>query len=80
MTELLSLVQPLSGLPTNSDQDIYGLDTRLVLSTFEAQWDNGEEMEGEANAVPTEENKQTFKDVVDSINALARQSAKNRLS
>ena len=49
---------------------------RVILSTFEIQWDNGEEVEGEADSNPTDENKQTFKDVVDSIQALARRNAK----
>ncbi|KAL8919642.1 MAG: hypothetical protein Q9208_006674 [Pyrenodesmia sp. 3 TL-2023] len=81
VNELLSIVRPLEGLPTNPDEDVYGMDTRMILSTFEVQWDNGEEIEGaEAATNPTEENKQTFKDVVDSINALARQKAKNRTS
>ena len=74
--ELLSLVQQLEGFPTNPDKDIYGLDTRLILTTFEIQWDNGEEVEGDAEGNPTDENKQTFKDVVDSIRALARRTAK----
>lgn len=70
-------MRPLEGLPTNPNEDIYGYDTRIVLSTFEVQWDNGEDVEGaEAATNPTEENKQTFKDVMDSIRALARQSAK----
>ena len=73
----MSLVRPLEGLPTNPDEDVYGLDTRIILSTFEVQWDNGEEVEGaEAATNPTEENKQTFKDVADSIQALARRNAK----
>jgi len=77
VNELLSIVRPLEGLPTNPNEDIYGLDTRIILTTFEVQWDNGEEIEGaEADTNPTEENKQTFKDVLDSITALARQSAK----
>lgn len=77
VNELLSVVRPLEGLPTNPNEDIYGYDTRIVLSTFEVQWDNGEDVEGaEAATNPTEENKQTFKDVMDSIRALARQSAK----
>lgn len=33
-------------------------------------------MEGDAATNPTDENKQTFKDVMDSIISLARQSAK----
>ena len=76
VNELLSLVHQLEGFPTNPDKDIYGLDTRVILSTFEIQWDNGEEVEGEADNNPTDENKQTFKDVVDSIQALARRNAK----
>ncbi|KAL9584722.1 MAG: hypothetical protein Q9203_004555 [Teloschistes exilis] len=81
VNELLSIVQPLGGLPSNPDEDVYGFDTRIILSTFEVQWDNGEDVEGvEARTNPTEENKQTFKDVMDSINALARQTAKERTS
>ncbi|KAL6715053.1 hypothetical protein ACLMJK_007314 [Lecanora helva] len=74
---LLDRIRPLEGLPTNPTQDIYGFDTRIIITTFQVQWDNGEEAEGgESNANPTDENKQTFKDVLDSINSLARQSAK----
>lgn len=76
VNELLSLVRQLEGFPTNPNKDIYGLDTRVILSTFEVQWDNGEALEGEADSNPTDENKQTFKDVVDSIQALARRNAK----
>lgn len=74
---LLSLVGQLKGLPSNPNEDIYGFDTRIVLSTFEVQWDNGEEIEGaEAASNPTDENKETFKDVMNSILSLARQTAK----
>ena len=74
---LLDVVRQLEGLPTSPNEDIYGFDTRIIITTFEIQWDNGEEVEGaESNANPTDENKQTFKDVMDSINSLARQSAK----
>lgn len=77
VNELLALVRQLEGFPTNPDEDVYGFDTRITLSTFEVQWDNGEDVEGaEARTNPTDENKQTFKDVVDSIKALARQNAK----
>lgn len=37
VNELLSLVRPLEGLPTNPNEDIYGFDTRIILSTFEVQ-------------------------------------------
>ena len=73
---LLDIVKQLQGLPTNPNEDIYGFDTRIIITTFELQWDNGEEVEGESDANPSDENKQTFKDVMDSINSLARQSAK----
>lgn len=74
VNELLSLVKQLEGFPTDPKEDLYGLDTRLALTTFEVQWDNGDEVEGAEG--PTEENKQTFKDVVDSVQALARAKAK----
>ena len=73
----MSLLQQLEGFPTNPKEDVYGLNSRLTLTTFQIQWDNAEDVEGtEAPANPTDENKQTFKDVVDSIRSLARQSAK----
>lgn len=75
--ELLDLVKQLAGLPSNPDEDIYGFDARIAISTFDIQWDNGEMIEGaESQSNPTEENKKTFKDVLDSIQALARQTAK----
>ena len=50
----------------------------MVISTFEVQWDNGEEVQGVGGGEGelTEENRQVFKDVVDSVRALARQVAK----
>lgn len=70
-------MRQLEGFPSNPTEDIYGFDTRITLTTFEVQWDNGEDVEGaEGAANPTDENKQTFKDVMDSITALARQTAK----
>ena len=79
--ELMDLVRPLAGFPSNPDEDVYGLGVRLDIATFEVQWDNGEDVEGaEAPSNPTEENKQTFKDVVESIEALTRQKAKERTS
>ncbi|KAL8713121.1 MAG: hypothetical protein Q9220_002642 [cf. Caloplaca sp. 1 TL-2023] len=80
VNELMDLVKPLQGLPVNPSKDIYGLDTRVVLSTFELQWDNGEEVEGEEGGDATEENQEEFKRVVQSIEALARMKAKNRTS
>lgn len=73
---LLDLVKQLEGFPTNPNEDVYGFDARIILTTFEIQWDNGEEVEGESPTNPTDENKKTFKDVLDSIMSLARQKAK----
>ncbi|KAI4121775.1 MAG: hypothetical protein LQ341_007368, partial [Variospora aurantia] len=80
VNELLDLVRPLGGFPSKAGEDVYGLGVRLVLSTFEVQWDNGDEDEVEGRGEVTEENKQTFRDVVESIEALARQKAKSRTS
>lgn len=77
VNELLSLVKQLEGLPSNPKEDIYGFDTHITLTTFEVQWDNGEDVDGaESKSNLTDENKQTFKDVMDSISSLARQTAK----
>ncbi|KAL8779156.1 MAG: hypothetical protein Q9213_007082 [Squamulea squamosa] len=79
--ELMDLIKPLAGFPSNPDEDIYGLDARLDLATFVVQWDNGEDVEGaEARTNPTEENKEVFRDVVGSIEALVRLKAKERTS
>lgn len=77
VNELLSLVKQLEGLPSNPNEDIYGFDTHITLTTFEVQWDNGEDVDGaQSKSELTDENKQTFKDVMDSISSLARQTAK----
>ena len=75
--ELMDLIKPLAGLPSDSNKDIYGKDVRLDVATFEVQWDNGEEVEG---GEVTEENRKTFGDVVESIEALTRLKAKERTS
>lgn len=72
--ELMRLITQLRGFPTSSSSDIYGLDTRLEFSTFEIQWTNDDDDTGSSEA--TEENKTTFKDVADSIDALGRTFAK----
>ncbi|KAL8997688.1 MAG: hypothetical protein Q9169_003095 [Polycauliona sp. 2 TL-2023] len=76
--ELMDLIAPLAGLPTDPEKDIYGLDARLDVATFRVQWDNGDEKEGEG--VLEEESKETVKGVVESIEALTRLKAKNRMS
>jgi len=70
----MSLITQLRGFPTSSSGDIYGLDTKLEFSTLEIQWANDEDDSVSSEA--TEENKTTFKDVADSIEALGRTFAK----
>ena len=73
----MSLISQLRGFPSHATQDIYGLDVKLELNTLEIQWTNEEEdpASNEVNDVAAE-TKQTFKDVVDSIEAASRQFAK----
>lgn len=73
----MRLVSQLRGFPSHETKDIYGLDTRLELHTLEIQWTNEEDdpAADSVNDVPSE-TKQTFKDVVDSINAAGRTFAK----
>jgi hypothetical protein len=55
---------------------VYGIDTRLELQTFEIQWTNAEDDAAAKDLTLVEETKTTFKDVVDSIEAAARQFVK----
>lgn len=75
VNELMALVTQLRGFPGSSSADVYGLDTKLELHTFDIQWANDDD----ETVVQTveDEQKTTFKDVVDSIESLARQFAKN---
>ncbi|KAH0144220.1 hypothetical protein KCU67_g13183, partial [Aureobasidium melanogenum] len=67
----------LRGFPSHEAKDIYGLDKVLELHTLEINWCN-QESDPAANEIADvpSETKQTFKDVVDSISAAARQFAK----
>ena len=66
------------GFPSHPNKDIYGLDTKLDLSTFEIQWSNKEEDPTAATDINeiAGEQKDDFKRVTDSIQALARAFAK----
>jgi hypothetical protein len=73
----MSLVNTLRGFPSHSTKDVYGLDTKLNFNTFEIQWSNQDE-DSAADTV-TEiagEQKDDFKRIADSIEALARTFAK----
>lgn len=77
VTELMTLVNQLRGFPSHQTKDVYGLNVYFELNTFEIQWANKDE-DPTANEVSeiAAEQKQTFKDVVDSFEALARTFAK----
>ncbi|KAF2629129.1 hypothetical protein BU25DRAFT_430426 [Macroventuria anomochaeta] len=75
--ELLSLVSTLRGFPSNASKDIYGADVKVDFNTIEIQWSNSDD--DSASDVVNEivgEQKDEFKRVADSIEALARTFAK----
>lgn len=72
--ELLSLVSQLRGFPSHPSQDIYGLNTKVEFNTFEIQWGNVED--DSAVDELAGEQKDDFKRIVDSIEALSRTFAK----
>jgi len=74
----MSLVNTVRGFPSHATKDVYGLNTKLELNTFEIQWASDEE-DSASNEISEvgNETKDDFKRVVDSIEALGRQFAKN---
>lgn len=77
MKELLRLVSSLRGFPSSDTKDLYGADVKVDFNTMEIQWSNGDE--DSASDVVKEiagEQKDEFKRVADSIEALARTFAK----
>jgi len=72
----MRLVSQLRGLPSSETKDIYGLGVRLELHTFEIQWANQESDPSETVSEIPQETKDTFKEVVQSIEAAGRQFAK----
>jgi hypothetical protein len=77
VVELMTLVNQLRGFPSHAGEDVYGLNVYFELNTFEIQWANKDE-DSSADVISeiAQEQKQTFKDVVDSFEALARTFAK----
>lgn len=71
----MTLMNTVRGFPSHPSKDVFGLDTKLDLNTFEIQWSN-EDDDAAAGDVAGE-TKDDFKRVVDSIEALARTFAKN---
>jgi hypothetical protein len=72
----MALISLLRGFPSNESKDVYGVDTKLDFATFEIQWSNQEDDPAAAGGELAGEQKDEFKRVVDSIEALARQFAK----
>lgn len=74
--ELLSLISTLRGFPSHEAKDIYGQDVKVDFNTFEIHWSNQDEDPAAAGVEVAGEQKEEFKRVADSIEALARQFAK----
>lgn len=72
--ELLSLVSQLRGFPSHPSNDIYSLDTKVHFNTFDIQWGNQDD-DSVVDEVAGEQ-KDDFKRIVDSIEALGRTFAK----
>ena len=77
VNELMNIVSELRGFPSHETQDVYGYDTKLDFNTMEIQWSNQDD-DPAANEVTeiAQEQKDDFKRIVDSIEALARTFAK----
>lgn len=77
VNELMELISSLRGFPSHSSKDVYGSDVKLDFSTMEIQWSNQDD-DPTANEVTQieDEQKDDFKRVADSIEALARTFAK----
>lgn len=75
--ELLSLVSTLRGFPSHPTKDVYGFDTKLEFNTFDIQWSNEDEdpTAGDVSEIAAEQ-KDDFKRIADSIEALGRSFAK----
>lgn len=73
----MSLVSTLRGFPSHPSKDVYGFDTTIDLNTFEIQWSNNDEdpAANEVNEIAGEQ-KDDFKRIASSIDALARTFAK----
>ncbi|KAI5369341.1 hypothetical protein Slin15195_G002170 [Septoria linicola] len=76
VNELLRLVQDLRGFPSAPSKDIYGAGTQVDFNTFDIQWSNSDDDANEVNEIAKEQ-KDDFKRISDSIEALARTFAKN---
>lgn len=76
VNELMSLMETVRGFPSHATKDVYGLNTRLDFNTFEIQWSNVDDDPAATEVTLEGEQKDDFKRVADSIEALARTFAK----
>jgi len=77
VNELMSLISTLRGFPSHPSKDIYEQDVKVDFNTFEIQWSNEDE-DSSADTVKeiAGEQKDDFKRIAESIEALARTFAK----
>jgi len=73
----MSLIDTVRGFPSHASKDVYGQDTKLEFNTFEIQWSNHDDDSSSdvVNEIAGEQ-KDDFKRVADSIEALGRTFAK----
>jgi len=75
--ELMSLISTVRGFPSHPSEDVYGQDAKVDFNTFEIQWSNEDEdpSAGSVSEIAGEQ-KDDFKRIVQSIEALGRTFAK----
>lgn len=76
MEELRDIISQIRGFPSSKDEDVYGLNQRLEISTADLQWSSAEDDGFDPAGEITKETKQTFKDVAGSIEGASRAFAK----
>lgn len=73
IVELMKLVTQLRGFPSHDSDEVYGVDAKPELQTFEIQWTYEEEdPAGGSISDVTSETRQTSKDICDSFEAGGR--------
>lgn len=73
----MTLISTLRGFPSHPSKDVYGFNTRIDFNTFEIQWSNEDDdpTAGDVNEIAAEQ-KEDFKRIIDSIEALGRTFAR----
>lgn len=73
----MSLISTVRGFPSHPSEDVYGQDAKVDFNTFEIQWSNEDEdpSAGSVSEIAGEQ-KDDFKRIVQSIEALGRTFAK----